>query len=431
MTGRTDEVLSTLPRETDAGFAREIRTALNALCGASQSIDDGCLTPEQKPLFDLIRSSASVLEQLLLERAPKSPNRALEPQDEAKETVIDLREFLREIRSLCDMIARNQNIDLAWKQIDAELVISPSYLREVITRLVLYSVSEFEASSLVVDIYREQTSDGDELVVEVAPRPTAGTKPSARSIENSATTRGCRSSTSSQSLEACRELVEAAGDLLEINTSRNQIANARARLDTVYSPTPPNGKTTKLNTETAEQCISDLSILAVDDLITNRRVIGALLNVFAAKADYACDGLEAQTKLEQKKYDIVLMDIDMPNMAGDEAVHHFRKVEDNFNLSRTLIYAVTARCSSDDESRYRRIGFDGTIAKPISLSALHRALRLASRRRLFPSSLWEAKHDPRIFSPLTCHDHALPAKLAGLNERPPVILRRNNTAPGN
>ncbi|KAL4791235.1 HSF-type DNA-binding-domain-containing protein [Aspergillus venezuelensis] len=106
-------------------------------------------------------------------------------------------------------------------------------------------------------------------------------------------------------------------------------------------------------------------ILLVEDDATCRQIGGKFLYTFACEIDTAFDGLEAVTKVQEgSKYDLILMDIIMPNLDGVSACHLIRQFD------RTPIIAMTSNIRSDDIQLYFQHGMDDVLPKPFTRKSL-------------------------------------------------------------
>jgi CheY-like chemotaxis protein len=115
----------------------------------------------------------------------------------------------------------------------------------------------------------------------------------------------------------------------------------------------------------------DLRILVVEDNPLNRQLALLLLDEIGYRADTAANGREALEALEDKRYDVVLMDIQMPEMDGLEAT---RKIHERMGPRRPRIIAATANATQDERERAMAAGMDGYLSKPIRLEELAAAL---------------------------------------------------------
>ncbi|SCV74352.1 BQ2448_6784 [Microbotryum intermedium] len=122
-----------------------------------------------------------------------------------------------------------------------------------------------------------------------------------------------------------------------------------------------------------------LSILCAEDNPINVKVITHLLKRMAYTTDIAEDGAIALEKVQKKKYDIVFMDVNMPNMDGLEATRRIIELMPN-PATRPMIVCLTANAMCDDRDKCLAAGGDGYVSKPILVPDLVAALNDASAR---------------------------------------------------
>lgn len=118
-----------------------------------------------------------------------------------------------------------------------------------------------------------------------------------------------------------------------------------------------------------------LRILAAEDNLTNQMVLAALLETLDVDLMMTADGEEALAAYRAANFDLVLMDIQMPKMDGEEATRAIRAWETDAGLTRTPILAVTANVMTEQIGDYMAAGMDGVIAKPIEVAKLFEGLR--------------------------------------------------------
>ncbi len=111
-------------------------------------------------------------------------------------------------------------------------------------------------------------------------------------------------------------------------------------------------------------------ILVAEDNIINQKLIKQILIKYGIEVELANNGLEAFEKIKDTKYDLVLMDIQMPVMDGVEATHEIINYEKEESLEHTPIVALTANALKGDRERFIENGLDEYIAKPIENSEL-------------------------------------------------------------
>ncbi|MGA1846620.1 response regulator [Deferribacter abyssi] len=104
------------------------------------------------------------------------------------------------------------------------------------------------------------------------------------------------------------------------------------------------------------------NVLLVEDNFANRYLIKEILKDYNVIIDEAENGLEAMNKLRNKKYDIVLLDIQMPVMDGYETIEKIRS-----NFKDIYVIALTAKAFKDEVEHLKELGFDDFLIKPINI----------------------------------------------------------------
>ena len=116
-------------------------------------------------------------------------------------------------------------------------------------------------------------------------------------------------------------------------------------------------------------------ILIVDDNATNRVVAQALCEMFGCTSETAEDGVEAVEAVQERRFDLILMDIKMPRMDGVQATAAIRALT---GPARSIpIVALTANADPDDAKKYLAIGMAAVVEKPIKPERLRMAMNLA------------------------------------------------------
>ena len=127
-------------------------------------------------------------------------------------------------------------------------------------------------------------------------------------------------------------------------------------------------------------------ILLVEDTPINQTLETILLQRMGYEVSIANNGIEAIEAFSTREFDLILMDIHMPEMGGVEAAEIIRTLEKNQQLKRTPIIAVTANALKGDKERYLAAGMDGYVSKPIAVDALRHEIRGLLREE-FPRQL--------------------------------------------
>jgi len=128
-----------------------------------------------------------------------------------------------------------------------------------------------------------------------------------------------------------------------------------------------------------------MTVLVAEDNPTNLMIAVRMLKKLGYHADVAANGLEAVDAVHRQHYDVVLMDIQMPEMNGIEAC---QKIRFDTDLSeQPLIVAMTANVFAEDQSSCKEVGMEKFLAKPVTLEDMHHMLlecgqELSSPKRL-------------------------------------------------
>ena len=130
-----------------------------------------------------------------------------------------------------------------------------------------------------------------------------------------------------------------------------------------------------------------LRILVAEDNVVNQKVALLMLARLGYHADVAANGVEVLQALDRQAYDVILMDIQMPEMDGVEAT---RQILARIPLAeRPYIIAMTANALVGDNERYLAAGMDDYISKPVRPDKLITALRNSPRAALVSAAVGE------------------------------------------
>ena len=132
----------------------------------------------------------------------------------------------------------------------------------------------------------------------------------------------------------------------------------------VSAQLPANGPPTAVTVP------GDFRILVAEDNSISTKVIRGMLGKLNLQPDTACNGEEALKAMKAQRYDLVLMDCEMPVMDGFSATEQLRAWEVSHQRIRTPVVALTAHILEEHKERARQAGMDGHMAKPVELSQL-------------------------------------------------------------
>ncbi|KIL98294.1 sensory box histidine kinase/response regulator [Paramagnetospirillum magnetotacticum MS-1] len=168
-------------------------------------------------------------------------------------------------------------------------------------------------------------------------------------------------------LAICKKLVDAQGGKIGVDSTKGLGSRFWFHLDYPDTAAPaaqsPRAEISNL---------PSLSILLAEDNVFNQKVAAGLLNREGHRVTLANNGLEALEKLQDGRFDLILMDMQMPEMDGPEATRRIRGLPGA--LAAIPIIALTANAMADDVARCRAAGMDGHVAKPIDPLLLRAAI---------------------------------------------------------
>ena len=113
------------------------------------------------------------------------------------------------------------------------------------------------------------------------------------------------------------------------------------------------------------------TILIVEDNQTNARLFQDLLQAHGYRTIHTADGRDVLDLAQQHRPDLIVMDIQLPEVSGVEAT---KRLKENADLRYIPVVAVTAFAMKGDEERFRAAGCDGYVTKPIAIAPFLRTI---------------------------------------------------------
>ena len=136
-----------------------------------------------------------------------------------------------------------------------------------------------------------------------------------------------------------------------------------------------------------------LNILVAEDHYLSQKVIRGMLAKLGLKADIASNGQEALALAEKHRYDLILMDCEMPEMDGFEATRRIRQYEQKQGLPAVPIVALTAHILREHKERSLAAGMNAHLPKPVELNVLRDTLVRFTRPDATDSDLFLANDE--------------------------------------
>ncbi|RYG03351.1 MAG: response regulator [Chitinophagaceae bacterium] len=173
-------------------------------------------------------------------------------------------------------------------------------------------------------------------------------------------------------LSICRELIQLMGGQLFLESEPGKGSTFRFILPFGISVYKPKNK--NMLQEINYQSLGCKRILVAEDVELNQYLARHIMESWGFEVDIAVNGREAYEKVQEKEYDLVLMDIQMPEMDGMEATQQIRGLADA-NKADIPIVALTANALKGDSEKYMAVGMNDYLSKPFDESRLFMVIR--------------------------------------------------------
>jgi len=353
-----------------SNMSHEIRTPMNAIIGFTKVVLKTELNAKQKEYLTAIKMSGDALIVLIndiLDLAKVDAGKMIFEQVPFKMSL-----SVAAMLHLFETKIQEKNLELVKEydnKIPDVLLGDPVRLHQIILNLVSNAV-KFTTNGKITVSARLLHEDKENATLEFAVADTGIGIPSSKIQKIFENFQQASSGTSrlyggtGLGLAIVKQLVESQGGSIQVKSNLNegsvfsfilsfQKTNAQAELE---------AEIIELDTE-----IKNIKVLVVEDIALNQLLMKTLLDDFGFERDVAANGKIAIEKLQTKTYDIVLMDLQMPEMNGFEATEYIR----NKMHSKIPIIALTADVTTVDLAKCKAVGMNDYIAKPIDERLLY------------------------------------------------------------
>lgn len=376
---RVRERTAELERATEAksrflaNMSHELRTPLNGVIALSDALGKRQHDRESREMADLIVSSGRLLESVLTDILDFSKIDA--GQLRIEQTEFDLETMVFRIAELHRAAAELKGLSFVWTIEPSALgsyVGDPVRITQLLSNLLSNAVKFTPEGEVSLAVENLPTSGVRFRVSDTGigfDSAVSGRLFNRFEQADSSTTR--RFGGSGLGLAICASLVELMGG--EVTAESEPGKGARFQIDLplerVASPGPDLAQA-----EPGPCSLDRLKVLLAEDHPTNQRIVELVLCEVGVDLTVASDGAEALEALAQERFDVILMDMQMPIMDGPTAVRELRLRERELGLARTPVIMLTANALAEHVEIGRLAGADRHMAKPLRPDALIRLI---------------------------------------------------------
>ncbi len=247
-------------------------------------------------------------------------------------------------------------------------------IRRILVNLLDNAVKHTAEGGVTIRVAARRAAAGDGFALRVEVEDTGEGFPAADAarlfepFERGASRERTRAAGIGLGLAISRRLVDWMGGTIEAESAPG--AGSRFRFEIPVRAAEPLGAGAPVETRPADR--RRLTVLVAEDVAANREVVGGLLEKLGHKAQFAEDGAQAIDAAAKTAFDVVLMDIQMPNVDGLEATRAIRA--QGGRSASVPIIAVSAFFLPADKEAAFAAGVSGFLSKPLRKSALEEAL---------------------------------------------------------
>ncbi len=352
-----------------ANMSHEIRTPMNGVLGIAGLLAKTKLDEQQQSYLRLIQDSANNL--LLLVNDVLDLEKILLGKLQFEHVVFSLADRIELCLQSFIYKAEEKGIGLVHENLMGEdLVVlgDPYRLSQVLNNLINNALKFTEAGAVTIETRLVQKSGNEARIAFVVKDTGIGITESQLGLifEPFVQAHVAISRThggTGLGLSICRELITMMGGELKVASEAGKGSSFSFELPFAISSTKLNQST--VAKELNFQSLGSRYILVAEDVELNQYLVRHIMESWGFKVDVVNNGREAVEKIQENNYDLVLMDIQMPEMDGMEATRAIRQLSDPVKAAIPVV-ALTANALKGDSEKYLAAGMNDFLPKPFN-----------------------------------------------------------------
>jgi len=371
-------------------MSHEIRTPMNAILGMTTLLSESSLSFEQKDFVETISASGELLLAIINDILDFSKIEA--DLLKLETTVFDLIGLSKITARILDVKASEKGLQLDC-QVSPNLhpfrLGDPTRLRQVLINLLGNAIKFTEHGGVILEVIHSDIPETIEF--RVKDTGIGISEENQQSIfdgfSQADTSITRKFGGTGLGLAICKRLVELMGGRIWLES---EPGSGTCFYFTIRSPEsdirPEPGLISdgwlEPDQEFVDTSLPPMHILMAEDIVSNQKVMKLYFKATPVALDVAENGKIAVEKFMSHAYDVVLMDIEMPEMDGFGAIRAIRQWEQEYNQSETPIIALTAHAFDDLKNRCFEVGCNEFLSKPLNKSDVFVVLRKLMNRKL-------------------------------------------------
>ena len=378
-----------------ANMSHEIRTPMNVIMGMADLLCAADLSPEHQDYAEMIKTSADSLLTVINDILDFSKIEA--GRLEITEKEFNLKSLAEDTVSAFTLRAREKGLDLhrfIQEDLPEKVYGDPARIRQVLVNLLGNALKFTDVGFVRLSVNKDKkTANADVVNLHISisdtgigiPREKQGSL--FQSFTQVDTSSSRKYEGTGLGLAICKKLVELMGGTIQMQSELGRGSTFSFTLplkvaweDKGLTPRkarkPGSGSLDQIH-QIMQEKGRKLEILLVEDKAMNRKLATVLLEKKGWSVTSAFNGVSALEILSFRTFDLVLMDIQMPEMDGLEVTRRIRKWEKKTGDHLPII-AMTAYAMEGDREKFIKAGMDGYVSKPIKPKELYQAVEGAA-----------------------------------------------------